>query len=166
MTDTFLKAKTTVENPETGIIGRKRLASNLSGLLADTALLTFKTQAVHWNIVGPVFLGLHNLTEIQYRDMFEAVDRIAERIRALGYPAPASAAEMLPLTVIEEISGTPSAEAMIDSLADDHEKISTRLRDIVGAAEEQRDSATADLLTARLHFHEKAVWMLRAVLTS
>lgn len=166
MTDTILKARTTVENPETGIVGRKRLATNLSGLLADTMLLMIKTQAVHWNVVGPMFIGIHNLTETQYRDLFEAIDRLAERIRALGYPAPASAAEMLSVTVIEEMSGTPSAEAMIDSLADDHEKISTRLRDVVGAAEEQRDSATAGLLTARLHFHEQAVWMLRAILTS
>jgi starvation-inducible DNA-binding protein len=165
MSNVLFKPKPTVDEPETGIVGRKKLAGNLSALLADTTLLFVKTQAVHWNVVGPLFFGLHNLTEEQYRNLFEAIDAIAERIRALGYPAPASVAEMIPLSVISESEAALSAEDMIQALADDHEKISIRLRDIIEHAEQQRDAVTADLLTARLQFHEEAVWMLRAILT-
>lgn len=165
MANPAMTARTTVEDPATGIEGRKNLADNLSGLLADSTILFVKTQAVHWNVVGPLFYGMHNLTEEQYRDLFEAIDVIAERIRALGHPAPCSVAEMIPLSVIQEFDGPATAEDMVETLASDHEKISTRLRDIVGLAEDQKDAATADLLTGRLHFHEKAVWMLRAILT-
>lgn len=164
MTDIVLGARPALSDPQTGIVGRGKLACNLGGLLADTMLLVVKTQAVHWNAVGPLFVGLHDLTGRQYRNMSDALDEVAERIRALGHPVPASVAEMLPLTVVEELAGTASAEDMIASLAADHEKISTRLRDIVSVAEGQRDVATACLLTKRLQFHEQAVWMLRAIL--
>lgn len=165
MTDTILKARTAVEEPDTGITERQKLAANLSGLLADTTLLFVKTQAVHWNVVGPLFYGLHTLTEKQYRDLFDAMDAIAERIRALGHPAPASVTEMIPQAQVREFDGMPEAETLIGALADDHEKISSRIRSIVGLAEDQRDVATADLLTSRLRMHEEAVWMLRAILT-
>lgn len=165
MSDVTYSARTTVEELDTGIEGRKGLAEKLGCLLADTTLLFVKTQAVHWNVVGPLFYGLHNLTETQYRDMFEAIDDIAERIRALGYPAPRGVSEMIPISVIEELAGECTAEEMVGSLAKDHEAVSTRLHDIVEHAEGQRDAATADLLTQRLRFHEQAVWMLKAIIT-
>ena len=164
MTATILQATVDVENPETGIENRKRLAGNLSALLADTYLLLVKTQGYHWNVVGPLFVSLHRLTEEQYENLFEAADDLAERIRALGHPAPTSITEMIPLTVISEDTGNATAEQMVANLARDHEAIVRRLREGVEIAEDLRDMVTADMLTERMQFHEQAIWMLRAVL--
>lgn len=166
MTNPTLTMKADVENPDTGLDNRKRLANCLCGLLADTYLLLVKTQGYHWNVVGPLFVSLHRLTEEQYTNLFEAVDDLAERIRALGYPAPSSITEMIAMAEIEEDTGNPSAERMIKTLVADHERLVRRLREATSAAEGEHDVVTADLLTARMRFHEQAVWMLRAVITA
>jgi len=163
MTSSALKFKADVENPETGLEHRKRLANNLCGVLADTYLLLVKTQGYHWNVVGPLFVSLHRLTEEQYQNLFEAVDDLAERVRALGYPAPTSITEMIALAEISENSGNPTAEQMVENLVADHEAIVRRLREGTVAAEELHDVATAGMLTDRIQFHEQAIWMLRAV---
>jgi starvation-inducible DNA-binding protein len=117
-------------------------------------------------VVGPLFISLHQLTEEQYQDLFGAIDQIAERIRAIGYPAPKSVADLMTHTAIKEETGNPTAEEMVRALIGDHETVSRRLRDAVGVAEGLRDVATADLLTERLQVHEKAVWMLRATIAA
>lgn len=165
MPNAVLNVRPTVEHPETDLEQRKRLAANLLGVLADSHVLMVKTQGYHWNVVGPLFVSLHQLTEQHYQDLFAAIDDIAERIRALGYPAPGSMADMITHTALSEESGQPTAEAKVHALIRDHETIVRRLRDAVDAAGELRDAVTADLLTQRLHFHEKAIWMLRAVVT-
>jgi starvation-inducible DNA-binding protein len=166
MPTTVLDARPTVEHPETDLEQRKRLVANLLGVLADSYLLLVKTQGYHWNVVGPLFVSLHQLTEQQYQDLFLAIDGIAERIRALGYPAPGSVADMITHTALSEESGNPTAEQKVRTLIRDHETVVRRLRDAVEAADELRDAATADLLTTRLQFHEKAIWMLRAIVTA
>jgi starvation-inducible DNA-binding protein len=165
MTNSALKMKADVEHPEAGLEHRKRLANNLCGLLADTYLLLVKTQGYHWNVVGPLFVSLHRLTEEQYQNLFEAVDDLAERVRALGFPAPSSITEMIALAEIGEDTGNPTAEQMVENLVSDHEAIVRRLREATVAAEKLHDVVTAGMLTDRMQFHEKAVWMLRAVVT-
>lgn len=165
MSTSVLQMKADIENPETGLEHRKRLAGNLSGLLADTYLLMVKTQGYHWNVVGPLFVSLHRLTEEQYQNLFEAIDDLAERIRALGHPAPSSITEMIAMAQIAEDTGNASAEEMVENLVADHESIVRRLREATAIAEELHDSVTAGMLTDRMEFHEQAVWMLRAVIT-
>jgi starvation-inducible DNA-binding protein len=159
-----LQARPTVDEPDIDLEQRKRLAASLTGMLADAYVLLVKTQGVHWNVVGPLFVSLHQLTEEQYQDLFGAIDEIAERIRALGYLAPTSIAEMMPHSAIGEETGNPTAEQMVEALIRDHETVARRLREAVEMAEGLRDVATADLLTERLQVHEKAVWMLRATI--
>ena len=166
MGNAILEMKPTVEQPDTGIDGRKRLAGNLSGMLADTYLLLVKTQGYHWNVVGPRFVSIHRLTKEHYENLFAAGEMLAERIRALGYPAPTSVTEMITQTEIIEDTGNPSAHGMMDNLVQDHETIARRLRSAAELADELRDRATADLLTRRIEFHEEAIWMLRAIVTS
>ena len=166
MHNSVLDSKATVEHPATGIGDRKRLAAGLSGLLADTYVLLIKTQGYHWNVVGPLFVSIHQLTETHYKNLFGAADLIAERIRALGYPAPSSMNELIPHTGVVEDIGNPTAETMIESLAHDHETVVQRLRQATQVAEELHDHVTADMLTARMAFHEKAIWLLKAITTS
>lgn len=165
MTNVVLNMRADVENPATGIDNKQQVAANLAGCLADSYLLMVKTQGYHWNAVGPLFHSIHALTEEHYEDIFEAVDIMAERIRALGYPAPSSITDMIGLAEIREDSGNPTTEEMVVNLISDHEVAARRFRDAAERADNVRDLVTADLLTARISFHEKAVWMLRAILT-
>jgi starvation-inducible DNA-binding protein len=165
MTNTVLDMKTEVETPRTGIDDNQKVAANVASCLADSYLLMVKTQAYHWNAVGPLFHSIHLLTEEQYQNLFAAVDEMAERIRALGYPAPSSITEMVSLSEISEDTGNPTTEQMIKNLIADHEVAARRFRQSAERAEELSDIVTADMLTERIAFHEKAIWMLRALLT-
>lgn len=150
----------------TGIsdLDRKTISDGLSRLLADHYILYLKTQNYHWNVTGPMFGPLHALFESQYRDMAEANDLLAERIRALGFRAPASFSEYSKLSTITENGATTHARAMIQSLLDGHEAILRVARTVYATADAARDYSTADLINTRLEFHEKAAWMLRSQL--
>jgi starvation-inducible DNA-binding protein len=161
-----LDIKSHIEHPDLGIDGRKRLAERLADIVADTYVLLVKTQGYHWNVVGPLFVSLHKLTEEQYEDLFAAGDELAERIRTLGYPAPASLRAMIKDSRISEAKGNPTAEEMVENLVADHETLVRHLREITEFAEESHDQGTADMLTERLKAHEKAIWMLRAIVAS
>ncbi len=138
------------------------LAGMLSEVLADTYVLYLKTQNFHWNVKGPSFPALHLLFEKQYGELAEAVDLIAERIRALGYLAPGSFAEFLKLTALDEGDGELPAQEMIVDLMRDHEKMAQHVRTLIPKAEKAHDQATVDLLSGRSAAHEKAAWMLRS----
>jgi starvation-inducible DNA-binding protein len=143
---------------------RKEIASGLSHLLADTYTLYLKTHNFHWNVTGPMFQTLHLMFEGQYNELALAVDLIAERIRALGFPAPATYSEFAELSSIKEERGTPSAEKMIQLLVEGQEAVVRTARSIFPAAEKSHDEPTADLLTQRMQTHEKTAWMLRSLL--
>ena len=144
---------------------RKAIADGLSRLLADTYTLYLKTHNFHWNVEGPMFNTLHLMFETQYNELALAVDAIAERIRALGHPAPGSYAAYSKLSSIKEETGTPKAEEMIRQLVDGQEAVARTARAVFPAAEKAADEPTADLLTQRLQIHEKTAWMLRSLLS-
>src|SRR5688572_5975186 len=144
--------------------GRKALADGLSHLLADTYTLYVKTHNFHWNVTGPMFRTLHMMFEEQYKTLAEATDEIAERIRALGHPAPGSFSRFAELTSIEEETGVPSAEEMIRQLVRGHEAVVRTARTVFASAESNDDQVTVDLLTERMQVHEKTAWMLRSLL--
>ena len=141
----------------------KDMAEALSNALADTYSLYLKTLGVHWNITGASFYSVHKLTEEQYEDMHGAIDELAERIRALGFLAPASFGDYSKLSVIDNVETPDTADKMIQSLIKGNEAISRRLRDFVEKAEDADDVFTADMLTARIGKHEQNGWMLRAL---
>lgn len=143
---------------------RQDIAAGLSILLADSYTLYLKTHNFHWNVTGPMFQTLHLMFEQHYTELATAVDLIAERIRALGVPAPGSYAEFGKLTSIKEASGVPKAQEMIRQLLDGHEVTSKTASKAFPAAEKVGDQATMDLLTQRLQVHEKTAWMLRSLL--
>ncbi len=142
---------------------RKEIAAGLSRLLADSYTLYLKTHNFHWNVTGPMFQTLHLMFETQYMELALAVDLIAERIRALGFPAPATYAEFLELASIREEKGVPSAEKMIDLLVEGQEAVVRTARSIFPVVDRVHDEPTADLLTQRMQTHEKTAWMLRSL---
>jgi starvation-inducible DNA-binding protein len=144
---------------------RKTIAEGLSKLLADTYTLYLKTHNFHWNVEGPMFNTLHLMFETQYNELALAVDAIAERIRALGHPAPGSYAAYSKLSSVKEETGVPKAEDMIKQLVEGQESVARTARAVFPAADKAGDEPTADLLTQRLQIHEKTAWMLRALLS-
>ncbi len=143
---------------------RKAIAAGLSAVLADTYTLYLKTHNYHWNVVGPMFNTLHLMFETQYTELALAVDELAERIRALGEPAPGTYREFAELTSIEEDTDSPSAKDMVARLVVAQETVARTIRSTFPVAEQASDEPTADLLTQRLQVHEKTAWMLRSML--
>ena len=141
---------------------RQAIAEGLSRLLADSYTLYLKTHNYHWNVTGPLFNTLHLMFEQQYTELATAVDEIAERIRALGEPAPGSYGAYARLTRIAEDDGVPTAEEMMRNLVTAQEAVVRTAREIFPVAEGAHDEPTADLLTQRMQVHEKNAWMLRS----
>ena len=136
----------------------------MSRLLADSYTLYLKTHNYHWNVIGPMFQTLHTMFEEQYTELATAIDEIAERIRSLGEFAPGSLQAFSQLTAVEEETGTPPAETMVERLVKAHETVVKTTRSIVPVTERANDESTLDLLTQRLQVHEKTAWMLRSLL--
>jgi starvation-inducible DNA-binding protein len=143
---------------------RQEIADGLSRLLADTYTLYLKTHYFHWNVTGPMFQTLHLMFETQYTELALAVDLIAERIRALGFPAPGSYTQYAKLSSIPETTEVPKATEMIKLLVEGQEAVCRTARSIFPIIEKVSDEPTADLLTQRLQLHEKTAWMLRSLL--
>ena len=143
---------------------RVEITEGLSRLLADSYTLYLKTHNYHWNVTGPMFQTLHLMFETQYNELALAVDLIAERIRALGAPAPATYREFLALSSVPEDDDTPDATEMIKRLVIGQETVARTARSVFPIVERAHDEPTADLLTQRLQIHEKTAWMLRSLL--
>jgi starvation-inducible DNA-binding protein len=143
---------------------RAAIAEGLSRLLADSYTLYLKTHNFHWNVTGPMFNTLHLMFETQYTELALAVDLIAERIRALGVPAPGSYADFARLSSIKDAQGVPKAEDMIRELVAGQEAVVRTARAVFPVVERASDEPSADLLTQRMQVHEKNAWMLRSLL--
>ena len=141
---------------------RKAIADGLSKLLADTYTLYLKTHNFHWNVEGPMFNTLHLMFEGQYNELALAVDTIAERIRAVGAPAPGTYAEFQKLSAVKERTGVPSAKEMLRELVRDQTTVAESARDVLRAASAAGDVASEDLAVQRIQVHEKNAWMLRS----
>jgi starvation-inducible DNA-binding protein len=151
---------------DTGISGKDRLAisGGLSRLLADTYVLYLKTHNFHWNVEGPMFQTLHQMFMVQYTEAWNAIDPIAERIRALGHYAPGSYKQYVKLASVKEADGVPKAQQMVRQLIEGQETVARTARSVLPLAEKANDQPTLDLLTQRLDIHEKNAWMLRSLL--
>ena len=144
---------------------RAAIAQGLSRLLADTYTLYLTTHNFHWNVTGPMFNTLHQMFMEQYTELWNAVDPIAERIRALGHWAPGGYAQLSSLSSVADAPAVPpKAMEMIRILQRGHEAVARTAREVFPLADEAGDQPTADLLTQRLDIHEKAAWMLRSLL--
>ena len=143
---------------------RMQIAGGLAKVLADSYTLYLKTHNFHWNVTGPMFQTLHLMFEQQYGELALAVDAIAERIRALGHPAPGTYRLFAALSTIQEEDGVPKALDMVRSLVSGHETVVRTARAAFTLADDANDQPTCDLLTQRMNIHEKTAWMLRSLL--
>lgn len=161
------KKKEAAGSIDIGIPERRReaIAEGLSRLLADTYTLYLTTHNFHWNVTGPHFNSLHAMFMAQYTELWSAVDPIAERVRALGLPAPGSYADFARLSSLPDApTAPPKAMKMVEILARGHEAVARTAREVFEVADGAGDQPSADLLTQRMNLHEKTAWMLRAIL--
>lgn len=168
MTNTVLMTRNETLNIDTDVKAENRtaIAQMLGKVLASSYVLYHKTQGFHWNVTGPMFISVHELTERQYKDLAKAIDAIAERIRTLGAPAPMGLAGYVGDSQVLDQSEFPTVGQMLETLARDHLTVADEMRGIVEASEKLKDVYTADLLTARIGDHEEAAWMLKALAAS
>ena len=143
---------------------RQEIADGLARLLADTYVLYGKTHGFHWNVTGPMFNTLHLMFMEQYTELWNALDVIAERIRALGVIAPHGGSTLAKLASIQEAEQQPAALAMVRELVSGHEAVARTARSLYPLVQAAGDEPSADLLTQRLQIHEKTAWMLRSLL--
>ena len=143
---------------------REQISTGLSRLLADSYTLYLMTHSFHWNVTGPMFNTLHQMFMQQYTEQWTALDLIAERIRALGFPAPGTYKEFAALASIEEVEGVPKAMDMVRYLVNAQEATARTARQLFPTVDTANDQPTADLLTQRMDVHEKTAWMLRSLL--
>jgi starvation-inducible DNA-binding protein len=158
------KAKATGIDIGISVADREKIVRGLSALLADSYTLYLMTHNFHWNVTGPQFNSLHLMFMGQYTEQWNALDIIAERIRALGHPAPGTYKEFVKLASIKEVEGVPNANDMIRHLVAAQEATARTARKLFPVANAANDQPTADLLTQRLEIHEKTAWMLRSLL--
>jgi starvation-inducible DNA-binding protein len=159
-------AKVKIQKIDIGITDsdRARIVKGLSALLADSYTLYLMTHNFHWNVKGPQFNSLHNMFMTQYTEQWNALDLIAERIRALGHPAPGTYKQFVKLASIQEVEGVPGATDMVRHLVSAQEATARTARNLLPVVANANDQPTADLLTQRLDIHEKTAWMLRSLL--
>ncbi len=143
---------------------RRKIAEGLSNLLADSYTLYLMTHNFHWNVTGPQFNTLHAMFMTQYTEQWAALDVIAERIRALGYPAPGTYKELAKRASIAEVEGVPKAVQMIKHLVKAQEATARTARELFPIVDKANDQPSADVLTQRIDIHEKTAWMLRSLL--
>lgn len=146
-------------------MSKKNIITHLKAALADSYVLSLKTQNFHWNVTGANFISLHELFGAQYEELSAAIDELAERIRALGEHAPGSFRDFLEITSIDEAEKkSVSAPEMLKQLVKDHQLILKTLNTALQAFDEAGDVATVDMLTVRIEAHDKHKWMLQSSL--
>ena len=146
-------------------LDRQKIAEGLSKLLADTYTLYLNTHNFHWNVTGPMFNTLHLMFMDQYTELWNSVDVIAERIRALDQFAIGSYKDFSQYSSVKDApSNPPRAVEMIALLVEGHETVIKTIRSIYGLVGKANDQATEDMLTQRINVHEKTAWMLRSLL--
>ena len=147
-------------------INRKNIADELSKLLANEYMLFTKTKNAHWNVEGLDFYDKHQLFDNQANQLASTIDSVAERIKTLGFVAPASLKAFLELTSLQDTDlASNSSVAFINDLLSAHETIIIQLRNNISLfADSYGDSGSSDFITSLLQEHEKTAWILRTLL--
>lgn len=145
---------------------RKNVTTLLNSLLSDEFVLYTQTLNYHWNVVDPYFSAMHSFFKEQYEQLFNIVDRIAERVRALGEFASGSLTEFASQSSISTRQNGPlSTYKMLEQLLINHEAIIRTIRDAVEITQnEYKDAGTSNFLAEILVEHEKMAWMIRSSL--
>lgn len=139
------------------------LINLLKKVLSDTFTFYVKAHSFHWNVEGANFPQYHEFFGTVYKELHDAVDIIAEQIRALDSYAPGTMAEFLELTDIQEESEKLTAVEMSSKLNEDNNKLVNTLELCDKLANQFEQIGLSNFLQDRIDKHKKLGWMLRSV---
>lgn len=139
----------------------KDLSAALTGLLADTFALYFKTKNFHWHMSGPSFRDYHLLLDEQASQLFAMTDAIAERVRKLGGTTIRSSGHIARLQrLLDNDAPYVTPQDMLAELRDDNERFVAFARQTHGLCAEHGDVASTSLLEQWIDEGEQRVWFL------
>jgi starvation-inducible DNA-binding protein len=142
------------------------LSQSLNQVLADSYAVMALTHLAHWNVEGQGFFALHTAFQVQYEELFTAIDEIAERIRARGHYAIGGLAQLARTAQLEEFAAPLSQEDYVARLVAANQKLLADAAVARDRAGEENDPESQDLMIARITLHQKTLWMLRSFLKS
>lgn len=141
------------------------VVSSLNQLLADSYVLMGQTHLAHWNVEGGDFFQLHSAFQAQYEELFQAIDEIAERIRAIGSYAEGGLDRFAAMSQISPMPvGRQSSKDYVAQLIEGHEKVASAAKQVEQSAADVDDLETQDLAIKRRQEHQKVLWMLNSYL--
>lgn len=140
------------------------VVSALNLALADSYALMAITHHAHWNVEGPGFYVLHKAFQEHYENLFEAIDDIAERVRALDAYAIGGLRAFAEEAGLEEPKTPMAAKDYVAALVVGHEKTLGDLVALRDRAGEANDLETQDLAIGRIAWHQKTLWMMKSYL--
>ena len=141
------------------------VVEGLKTLLAESYALMAQTHIAHWNVEGPNFFQLHTAFQAQYEELFQAIDEIAERLRALEVLAPGGLRMLAEASDVEEIAAEHlPARDFVAHLIESHELLLDHAASLRNACDEAGDLETQDMVIGRIRVHDKIVWMLKSFL--
>lgn len=142
---------------------RSQVTTLLNQTLAATLDLKTQTKQAHWNVKGMDFFQLHEMFDEMAGELEEYVDRVAERVTALGGTALgtariAAAQSILPEYALEAIDGAEHVTALAVRFA----AYGQHLRAAIDQTDALGDADTADLYTEISRTIDKRLWFLEA----
>ena len=142
---------------------RSQVVDILSQSLATTLDLKTQTKQAHWNVKGMDFYQLHELFDELASELEEYVDRVAERITALGATAMGTARIAAVDSLLSEYPyDIVSGEEHVTALAERFATYAAHLRIAIEQTDELGDADTADLYTEISRTIDKRLWFLEA----
>ncbi len=128
--------------------------------------LALTLKHIHWNVVGPHFIAVHEMIDPQVDAVRLMVDAIAERIATLGVaPVGTPGALVKNRTWDDYAIGRDGAIAHLGALDEVYVGVISDHRQAAKDVEEA-DDVTNDLLIGHLHELELFHWFVRAHLES
>jgi starvation-inducible DNA-binding protein len=121
---------------------------------------------VHWNVVGPSFIGVHEMIDPQVEIVRGYADEVAERIATLGQSPQGTPGAILKDRTWDDYSvGRDTVQAHLAALDLVYDGVIEDLRKAIETTEDL-DPVTQDILIGHAAALEKFQWFVRAHLES
>lgn len=142
-----------------------KTVTNLKKHTADNLVLWVKFHNLHWNVRGPQFKAVHEMTEAYYDAIAEDYDALAERLVQLGEKPPVTTAECTALSSVKEVAknGFTVAE-VLDIVKADFTALVDEYHAARTEAAESGDSTTEAIYVDMVARLEKQLWMIDATI--
>ena len=140
----------------------EELVGILQARLVSLLDLGLTLKHIHWNVVGPHFIGVHQMLDPQAARVNELIDQLAERITTLGGSPDGRPGSIVKQRTWEDYSlGRDLVDAHLGALDHVYIGVITSHRDAIDATEEI-DPVTQDILIAQTEDLEQFHWFVRA----